>query len=78
MKLQIRDPRAHDLAHRLARLKGLSPTEAVIAALEAELARSAEQQPLPGRVAEIAADLRDMAQPGGRDLSKDEVDALWG
>jgi len=53
-------------------------TDAVIGALEAELDRVARQQPLSQRVAEITADLRALAQPGGREPSKDEVDALWG
>jgi hypothetical protein len=29
-------------------------------------------------VAEIAAELRAMAKPGGRDLNKAEIDAMWG
>lgn len=41
MNLQIRDPRAHELASELARKRNISMTDAVIAAPEAELQRSA-------------------------------------
>ncbi|MGO4566166.1 type II toxin-antitoxin system VapB family antitoxin [Rhizobium sp. 2YAF20] len=41
MNLQIHDPRAHELASELARKRNSSMTDAVIAALEAELQRSA-------------------------------------
>jgi len=78
MNLQIRDPRAHALAKQLAQRKGLSMTEAVIAALETELNRTAQATPLAQRVAEIAADLRALARPGGRDMGKAEIDAMWG
>lgn len=78
MNLQIRNPRAHELAKRLARRRGVSITEAVIAALEADLVAVAEPRSLAQRVAEIAAGLRAMAKPGGRDMSKAEIDAMWG
>jgi antitoxin VapB len=51
-------------------------TDAVIDALEAELRR--QDAPLADRLAAIAQDLRSKAKPGGRDLTKDEIDALWG
>jgi hypothetical protein len=47
-------------------------------ALEADLARDAEHRPLAERVAEITADLKAISRPGGRDLAKPEIDALWG
>jgi antitoxin VapB len=78
MNLQIRDPRAHELAMRIARRRGVSMTDAVIAALEAELDRDAGRQPLATRVAEIAADLKAMARPGGRGMTKAEIDEMWG
>jgi antitoxin VapB len=73
MNLQIRDPRAHELASELARKRNVSMTDAVIAALEAELQRSAKT-----RLALIAEDLATQAKPGGHDPSRDEIDALWG
>jgi antitoxin VapB len=77
MNLQIRDPRAHELASELARKRNVSMTDAVIAALEAELQRSAKT-PLAQRLALIAEDLATQAKPGGHDPSRDEIDALWG
>ena len=77
MNLQIRDPRAHELASELARKRNVSMTDAVIAALEAELHRSAKA-PLAERLALIAEDLAAQAKPGGHDPSRDEIDALWG
>jgi antitoxin VapB len=77
MNLQIRDPRAHKLASELARKRNVSMTDAVIAALEAELQRSAKT-PLAQRLTLIAEDLAEQAKPGGHDPSRDEIDALWG
>jgi antitoxin VapB len=78
MNLQIRNPRAHELAKRLARRRGVSITAAVIAALEADLNAVAEPRPLNKRVADLTAELRAMAKPGGRDMTKAEIDAMWG
>jgi hypothetical protein len=77
MALHIRDERASKLARRLADRNGVSMTDAVIAALEAALARA--ERPLPERLAEIAADARRLADPRRqRAASKRDVDALWG
>ena len=78
MNLQIRDPRAHELAKRLAEKRNVSMTDAVIDALKAELRRETEATPLTERLAGIASDLRSKAKSGGRDMSKDEIDAMWG
>jgi antitoxin VapB len=78
MNLQIRDPRAHDLARRLAEKQKTSMTEAVIAALEAQLAEHESRPPLADRVAEIAHGLKASSQGRGHDMSKDEVDRMWG
>jgi hypothetical protein len=77
MALHIRDDRAARLARRLADRNGISMTEAVIAALEAALARG--ERPLPERLAEIAADARRLADPRRqRTTGKRDVDILWG
>jgi hypothetical protein len=77
MALHIRDERAAMLARRLADRSGVSMTAAVIAALEASLARG--ERSLPERLAEIAADARRHADPRRqRAVGKREVDALWG
>jgi hypothetical protein len=52
-------------------------TEAVIAALEAALARG--ERPLPERLAEIAADARRLGDPRRQRVSgKRDTNALWG
>jgi antitoxin VapB len=78
MTLQIRDKRAHDLARRLSEQRGVTMTEAVIQALEAELRRQAEQTPLSERVAHIAAELAEAAGPNRRTMTKDEIAEMWG
>lgn len=78
MNLQITDPRAHELARKLAEKRKTSLTDAVIAALEAELKREANAKPLSERAAIIADRLRTGAGEGGRDMTKDEIDAMWG
>jgi len=78
MNLQIRDPRAHELARRLAEKRKVTMTDAVIDALEAELRRENDGIPLYERLAGIAKDLRLKAKSGGHDMGKDEIDAMWG
>ncbi len=78
MNLQIRDPRARELAQKLAEQRQVSMTEAVIEALEAELRRGQEAKPLKDRVAKIVQRLNEKARPGGRDLTRDEIDEMWG
>jgi antitoxin VapB len=78
MNLQIRDPRAHELARELAEKRKVSMTEAVIEALEAELRRESGRKPLAERLALIADDLKAKAGQGGQEMSKDEIDEMWG
>lgn len=78
MSLSIRDPRVRDLARDLAVRRKSTMTEAIVAALEAELARERETRPLRDRLADIALKAKAMARPGGREMSKDDIDALWG
>lgn len=78
MTLQIRDDRARQLASKLATKRGITMTEAVIQALEAELRREAEKQPLSERIARIAQVLATQAGPNARPLDEGETDALWG
>jgi antitoxin VapB len=78
MNLQIRDPRARELARRIAQCRHISMTEAVVEALEAEYRRVSAQQTLAERLGAIADELAALARPGGRDMTKDEVDAMWG
>ena len=78
MNLQIRDPRAHDLARKLAEKRNMSMTEVVIDALEAELRRENEAKPRAGRLAATAKPPSAYPRQGGRDINKDEIDPLWG
>ena len=78
MTLQIRDKRAHELAKQLSEFRGITMTEAVIQALEAELRREAEQVPLADRIARIAAELEGAAGPSRCTVTNDEVAKMWG
>lgn len=78
MNLQVRNPRAYELARKLAAKRKVSMTAAVIEALEAELKRENARQPLAERLAAIADELKAKAGEGGRDMSKNEIDAMWG
>jgi len=78
VNLQIRDARARALARQLAEKRKTSMTEAVIMALEAELRRETERKPLAERARTYAAELRAQSQGAGRDMTKDEIDAMWG
>ncbi len=78
MNLQIRDPRARELAQKLAERKGVTITEAVVGALEAELGRHDPKQERIDKLKAIVDGLHAKAKPGGRDLTKDEIDAMWG
>jgi len=78
MLLQIRDPRAHELARKIAQQRHVSMTEVVIQALKAEYRRVAAQQPLAAHLGAIADELAAIAKPGGRNMTKSEIDAMWG
>ena len=78
MNLQIRDPRAHQLARRLAEKRHISLTEAVIEALEAQLHLENARTPLTERLTEIANQLKAKAKVGGHEMTKDEIDEMWG
>ena len=78
MNLQIRDPRARQLAEQLARQQNISMTDAVINALASELERLNQTRPLAERLALIADDLATRTKPGGHEMSRDEIDAMWG
>ena len=58
MNLQIRHPRARELARQLAEKRKLTMTEAVIEALEAELERERQRVPLAERLGTLARDAR--------------------
>ena len=76
--LSIRDPRAAELAKRLASQRKTTMTEAIIVALENELKRERETIPLADRLGRLAEKARGLAGPQGREVSKDEIDEFWG
>jgi antitoxin VapB len=76
--LQVENPRALELAQELAEKRRVSLSDAVIGALEAELGRENERQSRIDRLRAIADDLWAQRKPGGRDMTKDEIDAMWG
>jgi antitoxin VapB len=78
MNLQIRDPRARELARKLAEKRNVSMTDAVFGALEAELGRDQEKTRLADRLAPLIAELRSKAGKGGHVMTKDEIDSMWG
>jgi antitoxin VapB len=78
MNLQIRDPRARDMARKLAVMNDCTMTEAVVDTLDFRLRKINEEIPLIERVKKIQADLRAMAGPNGRDMTKEEIDDMWG
>lgn len=76
--LQIRDDRARALAEELAAKRGTTMTEAVVQALEGELRREKEKEPLAVRLKRIAERAKAQSMPGGRAMTKDEIDEMWG
>ena len=78
MSLSVRDPRAHDLAKQLADQLNVTMTEAIITALESELQRLRGREPLRDRLAAIARSAQAAAGPNGREMSRTEIDAMWG
>lgn len=71
--LQIRDGRAHALAQLLASRRQVTMTEAVIQALESELLREREKEPLAARLKRIASAL---AAAGKPEASPDDASHL--
>jgi antitoxin VapB len=76
--LQIRDERARALAEQLAAQRKVTMTEAVIQALESELTREKDKEPLASRLKRIAVALAAEGQSGGPVMTKHEIDSAWG
>jgi hypothetical protein len=77
MPLNIRGPRAAELARELASRRGATMTEAIILALESALRQHRKAGTLVERFAAIARELAKTGRPGGRYPNKDEIDAMW-
>ncbi len=63
---------------RLAKLRGVTMTEAVVQALQEELRRSRSAEPLAVRIKKISTDLAQHAGPNRHAMTKDEIDAMRG
>jgi antitoxin VapB len=76
--ISIRNREAGELARKLAELRKTNMTEAIIHALRSELKRERDTRPLEERLEDLANETMAMARPGGRVMTKDEIDQLWG
>jgi antitoxin VapB len=78
MGISIRDPEVGELARELANLRKTNMTEAIAHALRSELKRERDKRPLRERLEELARETAAMAGPNPRDVTKEEIDELWG
>ncbi len=78
MGISIRDPEVGELARELARLRRTNMTQAIVHALRSELKRERDKRPLEERLEELAQETAAMAGPNAREVTKDEIDELWG
>lgn len=78
MGISIRDPEVGELARKLARLRKTNMTEAIAHALRSELKRERDKRPLAERLEELARETMAMAGPNPREVTKEELDELWG
>jgi antitoxin VapB len=78
MGISIRDREVGELARELARLRKTNMTEAIAHALRVELKRERDKRPLAERLAELAAGLKAEAGPNPREVTKEDIDAMWG
>ena len=78
MNLQIRNPRAYEMAQRLARIENMTMSDAVVVALDARLKQVETRRPLAEVVAELQRELAELSQGRGHDMTKDEIDDMWG
>ena len=78
MSISIRDREVGELARELANLRKTNMTEAIAHALRSELKREREKRPLRERLAQLAARARAEAGPNPREVTKEDIDAMWG
>jgi antitoxin VapB len=77
MPLNIRDPRAAELAKELAARRKITMTAAIIEALQNEIKRERDKVPLRERLARIALTTRALAGRKGRPVPRSEIDDMW-
>ena len=78
MGISIRDPEVSELARELASLRKTNMTEAIAHALRAELKRERDKRPLEDRLDKLAAQLEAEGGPNPREVTKADMDAMWG
>ena len=78
MAISIRDPEVGWVARKLAELRNTNMTEAIAFALRNELKRERDKRPLEEQLEELAQETAAMAGPNAREVTKDEIDELWG
>ena len=78
MPLNIRAPRASELARDLAERRGVNMTEAVITALENEIAIERAKEPMALRIRKISERLKAGAVGKPRKMTKADIDKMWG
>jgi antitoxin VapB len=78
MGISIRDPEVGKLARELARMRKTNMTEAIAHALRSELKRERDKPPLAERLEALAAELKAEAGPNPREVTKEDIDAMWG
>jgi antitoxin VapB len=78
MSLNIRDPRAAELARELATRRESTMTAVIIEALENETRREREAVPLAKRLAALAAKAKAQAGKNPQPVTKADRDVLWG
>lgn len=78
MTLHIENPRAFELAKQIAELRNISLDDAVLESLRHGLERAERLRRTLDVVHEIQQRLRTNAGPNGRDMTKEEIDAMWG
>ena len=78
MGISIRDPEVGGLARELAKLRKTNMTEAIAHALRAELKRERDKRPLSERLEELAHQLKAEAGPNPKEVTKEDIDAMWG
>jgi antitoxin VapB len=76
MGISIRNPEVRRLALELAALRKTNMTEAIAHALQEQLRR--DSRPLTERLEDLARETMAMAGPNPREVTKEEIDELWG
>jgi hypothetical protein len=78
MPISIRDPRVGELARKLAKQRKTTMTAVILQALQRESAHSLKTSLLRSKIDKIVNDLKANAKPGGRRMTKGEIDRMWG